>query len=661
MIVATAGHVDHGKTSLVYQLTGTNTDKLAQEKQRGLTIELGYAFSETSSGELIGFIDVPGHSRFINNMIAGVSGIDIGMLVVAADDGVMPQTQEHIEILKLLGLENFVVVISKVDLVDKPRLNELEKQLAKLLPEVPIRLVSNKTGEGIAQLKTLLHESIINVGNESNAAHISHISAGYETLFRMYVDRAFTVKGAGLVVTGTSLAGGVAIGDTLHLHSPDVDAPIQVRVREVRSQGQVVTHGKAGQRCALNLAGKITPEQACRGSFLLANTTALASLRLDSRCWTVDSQYRFKHLGKVKVHIGTRRISAVTYFLQGKQANDSAVHKEKKSEQSGQLLQLILENDVIAFAGDRFILRSDDEKKTIGGGLVLDPVAPQKGKYREHRARQLAALELSSRLDTLQQLLFEDQDNISLSWLSRIWNMSNQEIEELLSKLDADKIVKVRHEQGIFIISKTRWLFFHSVLIDALSDWHSRKPMEHGLDPSVLQSKLQDDIPRSMFRSVLDDCLASGEILYKDQLVHRLGHKATVSHQVQREWQSLVTIISQQGLQIPLRSELMQQMSINKQQLERLVRPSIKQGGLFEIGEKRLALPATLLELAERVQQHINNNGSISVIEAKQAFGLGRGVTIEILEFLDVIGYTARRDGERQIADLSALNTLRQI
>ena len=640
-LIATAGHVDHGKTSLVRRLTGVDTDRLEEEKQRGLTIELGYAFRDGPSGERMGFIDVPGHDRFINTMIAGVTGIDLGMLVVAADDGIMPQTREHLEVLRLLGVERFVGVISKSDLVDDDRLSQVESQLAELLPETPFIRISSKTGEGIEHLLSLL----------SNQKYTRAMPSHGE-LFRLYIDRVFVKKGAGLVVTGTCLSGSVAADDSLYLHSVNARDPLPVRVRAVHSQGKAATNGQAGQRCALNIAGKASREQLQRGGFICAHSRAAPSRRLDTRCGVLrGAEHPLKHLGRVKLHIGTRRIAAATYLLE----RDV---QSKESIAPGLRVQLILDNPVVAFAGDRFVLRSDDESVTLGGGIVIDPVAPQWGKSRQHRLQQLDALELENPAATLQQMLFEWNETVSTKWLERIWNLSSEALGELLAQCGSKNIVRVRHADDELIVSGERWLHYIKMLTQVLSEWHSRHPMDPGIDPALLQRKTEGVLPKALFRPILDDQLNTGQLIYREQLVHVLGHRPTLSHQVQREWQMLAHFFQRQGLQPPLRSEILTETGWDGEQLERLVRPAIKRNDLLEIGEKRLALPATLVQLAELVQAHFKVNASLSVIEAKQLFGLGRGVTIEILEFMDSIGFTSRSGNQREIANLEAAQQL---
>lgn len=637
MLVATAGHVDHGKTSLVKRLTGTDTDRLAEEKKRGLTIELGYAFAGAGPGEPIGFVDVPGHHGFINTMISGITGIDLGMLVVAADDGPMPQTIEHLQVLRLLGVENFAGVITKTDLVDSARLDHVVKQVSELIPGAPLCEISNRTGEGLDKLQSILDDQLGAAPKPATQAQ-----------FRLYIDRVFIKKGAGVVVTGTCLSGSINVGDELRLHTSTASnaQETKVRVREIHTQGKPSTEGHAGQRCALNLAGKISVEQVHRGDFLCAHPSALPSRRLDTRCWVAENSARsLKHLSPVKLYIGTRRVGARTYFL------------DRGDEgPSGQRVQLILDKDVLAFAGDRFILRDDNESTTLGGGVVIDPEAPQWGKSRKGRLKQLDALEMGNPESVLAQQVFNNGDTVSLSQCRRIWNLSHREIDALLAlpPFNANSLVRLRTETDELIVSRTLWDTYTQYLDTYLSEWHNARPMEPGIQPDSLRTLLHRQIPKQLFKAVLEDRIRAGQIVHHEQLIRALGHRPTLSPQVQREWQQLETAIKARGLNLPLRSELQKDTGFDPKRLEALTRPAIKTGDLFEIGEKRLALPSTLKELAKLVKEFTDVSGEISVIEAKQVFGLGRGLTIEILEFFDQIGFTKRKGNSRVIADVNA-------
>ena len=638
MLVATAGHVDHGKSSLIKSLTGTNTDRLAEEKKRGLTIELGYAFGKTQHQDTLGFIDVPGHHGFINTMISGITGIDLGMLIVAADDGPMPQTIEHLQLLRLLGVTHYIGVITKCDLVDKEQVAYVKEQVKALLVDAPICVVSNPTGEGLEQLNGHLDHAL-----KKCPPRIS------ESQFRLYIDRVFIKKGAGMVVTGTCLSGSVNVGDELRLHaSTGINSQnINIRVREVHSQGKQTTSGHVGQRCALNISGKVSINTVHRGDFLCANSAALPCRRLDTRCWTIDDSTReLKHLGKVKLYIGTRRLGAKTYLLD--RTTDAT---------NGQRVQLILDRAVLAFAGDRFILRDDNESTTLGGGIVIDPEAPQWGKARSKRLKQLDALEAGKPKDALERQLFVNQDTLSLRQYKRIWNLTQKEIDDLLSQSEfAGKLKRIDDSEDEIVISRQCWQNYVTNLQQQLGEWHNARPMEAGITPERLRERLGLEFSKSIFKAALNDQISLGKIIYNDQLIHAVGHKPSLSPQIQKEWQQLETCMIARDINIPLRSELQKDTGFDAKKLENLTRPAIKRGDLFEIGEKRIALPSMLKNLAGRLEKFIQPSNEFSVIDAKKAFGLGRNLTIEILEFFDKVGFTKRTDNIRRIANANSVN-----
>lgn len=641
MLVATAGHIDHGKTSLIKQLTGTNTDRLKEEQKRGLTIELGYAFTHLAGKRSIGFIDVPGHHRFINTMISGINGIDLGMLVVAADDGPMPQTHEHLKLLHLLGVHHFIGVITKSDLVDCARLDQVRQQTASLIPNSPLCEVSNRTGNGLERLQSILDKQIVQTKPRTT-----------EQQFRLYIDRIFTKNGMGTIITGTCLSGSVNIGDELQLHASLGDRvdTSTVRVRAIHTQGLPADKSHAGQRCALNIVSKSSKIQIHRGDFICAHPTALPSNRLDTRCWLTDaSDPVIKHLGRVKLYLGTRRIAARTYLLD----RDAHSHDARF-----QRIQLILDQSIVAFSGDRFILRDDSETRTISGGIVIDPDAPQRGKSRDYRLRYLEALEMESWSAALNKMLFSNDIIVSVQKCLRTWNLSQQELDLVLASrpFSDGAVVKIPADNDEHLLSISLWRRHLNHLSQQLARWHSTRPMERGIQPDLLGAQLQPQIPTYLFKALLNHCIQDGTIIYSEQLVRAAGHRPTLSPQILNQWQKLDALMQSRGLDIPLRSELQQAMALEGRHLEALTRPAIKVGDLFEVGEKRLALPHTMNELAELVRQFATIATGISVIEAKQLFGLGRNQTVEILECFDRLGFTKRIGNLRLIADHEALS-----
>ena len=397
MIVATAGHVDHGKTSLIKAVTGVDTDTLAEEKARGLTINLGYAYLPSSDDRVIGFIDVPGHHRFINTMISGVSGIDRALVIIAADDGPMPQTSEHLNVLSVLGVTDIDIVITKIDAVAPERVMEVAQKARELVDarcesEAKVFQISSITGDGIATLKSHL-ESVRPKGRDQ----------ALDRGFRLSIDRRFHVSGAGLVVTGTASTGNVSVGDQLLLQPKG----LEVRVRELRANDAVATSAGAGQRVALCLAGRVELSDIDRGDCLVEPALAQLSQRLDVQLSLLsDAPTTLKHLLPIKLYIGARRVSAKVALI------ENGISSLAPGQTS--MAQLILDSPISAYSGERFVLRDDSESFHLGGGMILDPTGPQYGKSKPDRLTWLSALATGSVDMALQHLLAND---VTTNWL----------------------------------------------------------------------------------------------------------------------------------------------------------------------------------------------------------------------------------------------------
>ncbi|MDH4293865.1 MAG: selenocysteine-specific translation elongation factor, partial [Betaproteobacteria bacterium] len=402
MIVATAGHIDHGKTLLVKTLTGTDTDRLPEEKARGISIDLGFAYLPLDGGGLIGFVDVPGHERFIRNMLAGVSGIDFALLIVAADDGLMPQTIEHLQILDLLHVSRGAAVITKIDRVDAARVDAVRQQVQNLL--APTRLAgatihaaSAVSGTGMAELKTmLLNEATTQNRRSAQGQHL-----------RYAIDRAFSVAGSGTVVTGTVFNGTVRPGDKLVI-SP---AGSEVRVRGIQIHGKAAEQASAGERCALNLTGTDV-ESVRRGDWVMAAPIHRPTRRLDVRLNALAAGAQpLKHWTPVHLHLATADVTARVSLRRG----------EALSPGAGSIGQLVLDEPVSALHGDRFILRDQSAMRTLGGGVVIDP-APPAARRSKSRDATLTALE-SADAGTALAALTAGERAVDLAHFEAIFNL----------------------------------------------------------------------------------------------------------------------------------------------------------------------------------------------------------------------------------------------
>jgi selenocysteine-specific elongation factor len=430
VIVATAGHIDHGKTALVKALTGVDTDRLPQEKARGISIDLGFAYWSVPGGAVVGFVDVPGHERFVRNMLAGVCAIDAALLVVAADDGVMPQTREHLHILDLLAVREGLVVITKCDRAEGARLAEVRAEVGQLLEGsslagAELLAVSALTGAGLDVLRERL----------AALARARQRAATGGCRFRYAVDRAFTRAGSGTVVTGTVFDGAVAVGDRL-LVSP---GGRQVRVRAIQKQGAAAARAEAGERCALNLAG-IERAQVERGDWVLDPQLHAPAARLDVELRLLDSEaHPLRHWTPVHLHLGTREVTARVSLRRG----------ESLPPGQRSFARLVLDRPVVAAHGDRFILRDQSARRTVGGGRVLDADPPRRRLAPQAWARRLQALAAPSAADALAQLLPLSPSGVAAAAFARNYKLDAQAFEEVLRQAGAATVGS--HAQGLVL------------------------------------------------------------------------------------------------------------------------------------------------------------------------------------------------------------------
>jgi selenocysteine-specific elongation factor len=627
LIVATAGHVDHGKTSLIKHLTGVDTDRLEEEKRRGLSINLGYAYRKLAGCSPIGFVDVPGHTRFINTMIAGVNGIDLGLLVVAADDGIMPQTLEHLDVLRLLGVDDYVLVISKIDRVEPQRVAEVSAAAQALIDAGSVRVfpVSNTVGTGINELLQYLEK-------RAQAC----VQRSREGLFRLSVDRVFTLKGAGLVVTGTATAGAIAVGETLRL----LPADKLLRVRSLHVQDEVAEIAGAGERCALNLVGDVDKNDIERGDWLVSAEAAAPVQRFDARVEMLASApFALRHLLPVKLHLGAKRLGARIYLLE-----EGASRLQPGQSQR---VQLILDQLACCSHGDRFLLRDDSESITLGGGMVLDPQAPQRGKSTPQRQRWLQALETDSAAQALASLVVEQGRLVDLTQFAQSWNIDPAGQEALVT--ETMQLLSV--ERTDYLISRTRWQAAEQRLQAFLESWHQQQPGQGGIPAPQLQSALAADIEPPLLQAVMTAGLAAGSVQLRDGLIGLTALQSTQASAADERWQQYQQLLQQRDKDIPLLSEVMTATGWDKKRAETVARNATRSGHLHQLTENRFAQPGLLTELAAMVTAMSASGEAISVVNFKTHMGTGRKVAIEVLEYFDRVGFTARQDNERVVVD----------
>ena len=628
MIVATAGHIDHGKTTLVKALTGVDTDRLPEEKARGISIDLGFAYWKTGGGDTIGFVDVPGHERFIRNMLAGVCGIDYVMLIVAADDGVMPQTVEHLHIVDLLNVTRGIAVITKTDRVAPERVAEVAADVKNLLAttrlaSIPVLPVSATRGDGI----NTLHDALALAAK----AHARHEHSGRH--FRYAIDRAFTAAGSGTVVTGTVFNGAVEVGNKLVL-SP---SGIEVRVRALQKQGRPAQQATAGERCALNLSG-VDLDQVSRGDWVVSPAVHAPTLRIDVRLQLLASEPRpLKHWTPVHLHLGTADITARIAIRRGASVAPGG----------SALVQLIADRPLVALHGDRFIVRDQSAVRTIGGGSVVDPYPPESRRHTQARAAQLAALEHSEPGAALVALLACSPAGVELAQFERAFNLTPDRIEALVRECGAAIIDKDRH---VALPSATVNALKPRV-IDALTRFHRDSPQALGAEVETLRETLAPALATSTFVALLRHFADERSIEISGSSARLPQHVATANPADEKMWQTVKPVLDAAGFKVPTLRELTAGTQIKEAMLKDFLHRKSRTGDVIRVATDRFYPRATLAQLAAiaQVAASAAPDGQFTPAQYRDRTGIGRGLAMEILECLDRLGITQRLGDVRKM------------
>ena len=638
MILATAGHIDHGKTALVRALTGVDADRLPEEKRRGLTIDLGFAYATLPDGTDMGFVDVPGHERFLPNMLAGVLSIDRVLLIVAADDGPRPQTLEHLDILELIGIADVTGVITKIDRVPAERRAAVESEVAMLLdeagyPGTPIFAVSSVTGEGIPELSAHLSR----LGKIADAARASRPTLGQ---FRMPIDRAFSLPGIGLVVTGTVASGEAAPADHLLL-SP---RGIEVRVRGIHAHNRPIEKARAGERCALNLAGSF-PEggEPRRGDWVVAPLAHLPASRIDCHVSVSRAAPALLRDGlPVHAHLGTEDVVARAAVLGARAIAPG---------DSG-FVQLDLEQPVGALWGDRVVLRDHAARHTLAGGRVLDPQPPRRGRSRPERLSALAAMAERDPGDALEKL-GETAGIIELSRFARTRNLPQSEVEVLA---DAAGLSRLGVGTAAIAISAEQLARFGERLVAVLAEVHAAQPDALGPSRAALFRRMRGGGPEAALEAALVELQRAGKIVRDGAVLRLTGHQPRLSREDERLWKQVQPLLAGEELR-PLRvRELAAELSLEPEPLTRFLKRVERFGRVAQVAPNRFFLPETIESLAAIASElaEASPAGRFTAAEFKDRSGIGRNLAIEVLEYLDRVGVT-RREGEARTVLRSAV------
>jgi len=618
MIVGTAGHIDHGKTALVKALTGVDADRLKEEKARGITIDLGYAYSDLGDGRQLGFVDVPGHERFVHNMLAGATGIDAALLVVSAAEGIKPQTVEHLQIVDLLGLDRGIVALTKADLADDDQILERMAEIETLLDATSLKgaeiiPVSALNGQGIDELKAKL----LALGESGKGA------TGYA---RLAVDRCFVLSGTGVVVTGTVHAGEIKVDDRLLLTPSGLEA----RVRSLHAQNRPAQVGRAGERCALNLTGpRLNKEAIRRGDWVVSTELHVPTDRPDVRLKLLASEGQpLKHWSPVHVHLGSAHVMGRVALLQDSNLAAGA---------SG-LAQLVLDEKVGALAGDRIILRDPSATRTIAGATVIDPFGPPRNRRSERRLAELGAL---GNVDTavLPKLLRLESGFIETTRFGQSRNLRPAEVDRLLREAGGETL------EGYGFLAETL-AAARLDIVDTLKAFHQSKADAPGLQPERLRVTLKKRWPAPVFRALLDREVRAKAVMVDGPFLHLPGHSLTLTPRDEALWKKISADLVRERFKPPRVRDFAQTYGAPEPETRKLLQRLARLGRVIEVAPDQYFLRPVVAEMVSIAHAF---GRDFSAAEFRDKLDNGRKVAILILEFFDRHGVTVRRGDLRRV------------
>lgn len=629
VIIGTAGHVDHGKTALINALTGIDTDRLKEEKERGISIELGFASFPLSNGRIAGIIDVPGHERFIHNMLAGAGGIDLVLLIIDATEGVMPQTREHLFILELLGLEKGLIVLTKVDLVETDWIEIVEEEIREelggtFLEYSPICRVSSVTGEGLEELKQMLDRLTLTVMSRDSQAPL-----------RLPVDRVFSISGFGTVITGTLVQGKIRVGETVEALPPGRKA----RVRNLQVFGRNVDEARAGQRVAVNLSG-LEKSQLERGSVICHPGYFHLSSLIDASLKILPGAPRaVNHLDPVHLYLGTARVVARVALLDREELPPG--HKG--------LVQLRLESPLVAERKDRFVIRSYSPMTTIGGGLILDPHAIR--RYRRFRTRVVDALgDLEEGLRTGKEQSFvlqkiKLQEPADLPALETSTRLGLEKLKANIEELENTGRIKRFGSSLVTPDTAGKWV---DKVESFLDEYHRRSPLSPGVSRAHLKSIVSQELPLKDYDLFLDDLSRQKVIDVKDDKVRRAGYTPALSSRDEEYIHKIENIMGGALFQPPFLKDLASDLGLELSYLETLVDYLVNEGKLVKINEEYYILSHFYEKAVQAVRDHFRDSKTMTMAQFRDRLNSSRKYVQPLLEYFDQKRLT-RRNGDFRV------------
>lgn len=622
-VLGTAGHVDHGKTSLIKSLTGIDTDRLKEEKRRGITIELGFASLHLPSGPTLGIVDVPGHEKFIKHMVAGAAGIDLVLMVIAADEGVMPQTKEHLQICSLLGITTGLVALTKTDLVEKDWLDLVQSEINEYLKDTflagsPVIPVSAVKETGLPELLAQIDKTVSRLKEKTD-----------DGIFRLPVDRIFTMKGFGTVVTGTLISDRIKVGEDIQILPEDITA----RIRGIQVHNAPVEEAFSGQRTAINLQG-IEKTTLARGNVLVRPKTVWPTKRLDVVFEYLSSNIRkLKTRSLVRLHTGTTEIMTRIVFLD----------REELSPGEKAFAQLNLAEDDVVVTRDHFVLRSYSPVTTIGGGFILDSLPGKHKRKNEKVLDDLQILQNGALAEKISVVLERSGfDGINLNTLAFRLGEHARKIREILDKLFSSHRAILLSGEDTTCLSVQLFRHLEEMIIQNLATYHKKNPLQAGMPKEELKSALPPAVSAKLFNMALTSLGKNDAVASDKEHVRLSSHLVQLEGDEDEVRQSITLTYAQAGLTPPSLGEVLNGFKNNKTKAQNIIKLMLRDGELIKINEELCFARDTLVKLREDYKAQLIRDGQATPATFKDLTGLSRKYIIPLMEYFDVSKLTVR-------------------
>jgi selenocysteine-specific elongation factor len=623
IILGTAGHIDHGKTSLIRAMTGINTDRLKEEKERGITIELGFASMDLPSGQHLGIVDVPGHEKFVKNMVAGATGIDLVAMVIAADEGVMPQTREHMEICSLLGIRFGIVVLTKIDMVEEEWLELVTEDIREFLSgtfleDAPICPVSSTTGDGLPEFVSRLDELSKDVTGRSASG-----------LFRLPVDRVFTMKGFGTVITGTLFSGKIGVGDQVAIYPSGINS----KVRGLQVHNQAVEEARVGQRTAINFQG-LEKSAIHRGDVVARPGTLVPSYMVDVSLQYLSSNSKaIKNRSKVRFHTGTSEVMGKLVLM------------DREELQPGEetVAQVRLDTPVTILKDDRYVLRSYSPVRTIGGGRILTPVARKHKGVDTETAQEIETLADGNPTELIDyHVRAAYYKGAPFSELLVLTNLSEKKLDTALQPLLSGKSVSLIDKAARIYIHREVLETLEKRALDHLDRYHQANPLKDGMPKEELKSKVPPVVSDRLFHLMLGELTRKDTVVVEGDLVRHRDHTVTLGVDQADIREKILSAYENGGFTPPYFKEIAASLEMTPDQAKDVLSLLIAEKKVVKVKEDLCFSAAAIADIETKLVDFLKQNSEISMPQFKELTGTSRKYSVPLMEFFDSNNLTLR-------------------